>query len=184
MGPIDETATKLHNWYGLCIGDGASTRFRSTTRIVAFQSAGRACDIRAWATQSATNMRTTGAHIGIYTETRIYGTDRHTLVVNTFLAHGFLAISYNALPSDKRRDIQEDDEQQGPKAAGVVLAVCARYAGGWTDINKDEDGRAISANIILDDDTTARINVVYGVSGASSPNFTSFRHKELGRSLT
>ena len=127
-----------------------------TTIIVAFQSAGRTGDIRAWAIQSATNMRTTGAHIGIYTATRIYGTDRHTRVVNTFLAHMFLAISHNALPNDKKRDIQEEDEQQGPKADGVVLAVCARFAGGWTDINKDEDGRAISANIILDDDATAR----------------------------
>ena len=37
------------------------------------------------------------------------------------------------------------------------------------DINKDEDGRAISANIILDDDTTARINAVYGSVGPAPP---------------
>ena len=61
----------------------------------------------------------------------------------------------------------------------MVLAVCARFASGWTDINKDEDSRAISANIILDDGTTTRINAVYGVSGAGSPNFTSFRNKNL-----
>ena len=82
-----------------------------TTRIVAFQSAGRTGDIFTWAVQSADNMRTTGAHIGIVTETRIYGTDRHTIVVNTFLAHGFLAICDNALPNDKKRYTQDDDEQ-------------------------------------------------------------------------
>ena len=88
-----------------------------------------------------------------------------------------LAICDNALPYDKRLDAPDEGEPQGHKAAGVILAVCARFSGGWTDINKDEDGRFISANIILADDTTARINAVYGVSGACSPNFTSFVHK-------
>ena len=114
-----------------------------TTRIVAFQSASRTGDIRAWAVQSADNMRMTCAHICKFTET-----------------------------SDKKNDTQDEGEQQGPKAAGVILAVCARFAGGWKDINKDEDGRAISANIMLDDDASARINAVYGVNGACPPNFT------------
>ena len=100
-------------------------------------------------------------------------------MVNYFLQHGILAISHNALPCHKKIDVSEEDEPMGPKAAGVTLAIIAQFAGGWTDIDKDDDGRAISANIILGDDTTARINAVYGVSGASSPNFTSFINKSM-----
>ena len=68
-------------------------------------------------------MRTTGAHICIFVETRIYGTDRHTIVVNAFLAQCFLAINHNALARDKKSDAPDEGEQQGPKAAGVILAI-------------------------------------------------------------
>ena len=66
-------ATKLDNWCGLCIGDDASILYRGTTRIVAFQSAGRTSDFTTWTMQIANHMIPTGALIGIFTETRIYG---------------------------------------------------------------------------------------------------------------
>ena len=65
----------------------------------------------------------------------------------------------------------------GPKAAGVMLTLRADFAGGRTDITEDTDGRAMSANIYLGDDSTARMNGTYGVSGACCPNFTSFTNK-------
>ena len=57
--------------------------------------------------------------------------------------------------------------------------VTAEYAGGWIDINYDTDGRAISANLNLSDDSTVRMTAAYGVSGACCPNFVSFPAKNL-----
>ena len=45
------------------------------------------------------------------------------------------------------------------------------------DTNKN--GSAINANIIFSDDTTVRLNAVYGVRGACSRNFASFVPKNL-----
>ena len=50
------------------------------------------------------------------------------------------------------------------KAAGVILAVITEFAGRQTDIDKDDDGRAVSVNIFIADDTTAKINANYVVS--------------------
>ena len=63
----------------------------------------------------------------------------------------------------------------GSKAAGVILPI----AGGWIDLTKDMDGREINANIFLGDDSTARVNATYGVSGASCPNSISTTVKHM-----
>ena len=62
----------------------------------------------------------------------------------------------------------------GPRAAGVFLVLTATYAGGWTDISTDTNGRAISANVALRDDSQVRMTAAYGVSGTCCPNFSSF----------
>ena len=67
----------------------------------------------------------------------------------------------------------------GQNAAGVILTLTAEFAGWWIDITKDSDGRIIFASIFFCDDTTARINATYGVSGACCPNFTSFTGKSM-----
>ena len=71
----------------------------------------------------------------------------------------------------------------GPKAAGVILTMVAEFYGSWADIDKAADGRSVGANIFFEDDTTARINTVYGVSGASNPNFTSFTSKHTAEGM-
>ena len=128
------TTTLLH-WSGSCIEDDASVIEHQTLRIVAFQTAGQTGDLKLWIQQMATHLRTIGAHVRVFTETRIHGNDRHTLVINTFLEHGFLALSHNTTQS--RKPIQSNDEEDdlmGPKAAGVILVLVAEFAGGWTDI--------------------------------------------------
>ena len=127
----------------------------------------------------ARHLQTRGAHIGIFTETSIHSIYKHTMVVNTFLEYGILAISHNTTQIRKTEATAEDEELVGPKAAGVILTLTAEFAGWWIDITKGMDGRAISATIFLCDDTTARINATYGVSGASCPIFKSFTCKNI-----
>ena len=43
----------------------------------------------------ARHLHAMGAHIGIFTETRLHGNDKHTIVVSMFLEHGILALSHN-----------------------------------------------------------------------------------------
>ena len=59
----------------------------------------------------------------------------------------------------------------GPRAAGVILVLTAKYASGWIDITADTDGRAIGAIVALRDDSQVRVIVACGVSGACCPNF-------------
>ena len=79
-----------------------------------------------------------GGHIGVFTETRISGIVLHTQVVNSFLEHGFLAISHNTTNTRPTNAIDtEKDKELGPRAACVILALTAAYAGGWIDISTD-----------------------------------------------
>ena len=55
--------------------------------------------------------------------------------------------------------------------------ITAEYAGGWTDIEYDTDGKTICANLNLSDDSTIRMTAAYWVSGACCPNFTAFTAK-------
>ena len=70
--------------------------------------------------------------------------------------------------------VTKEDNEMGLRAAGVILVLTAKYAGGWIDITTDTDGRAIGAIVALRDDSQVRVTVAYGVSGACCPNFSSF----------
>ena len=60
------------------------------------------------------HMLSTGAHIGIFTETRIYDSDKHTMVIHTFLEYGILAISHNTTPIKKQYTMIEEEQNNGP----------------------------------------------------------------------
>ena len=155
--------TWLLRWEGSCVGDDVSSIGGHVLRIVAIQAAGSTDDLPTWVNQRATQLRAMGAHVGVYTDTRIHGGDRHTQVSNLFRDYGFLAISHNTTTSRFTFPITtEEDNEVGPRAAGVILVVTAEYAGGWTDIAYDTDGRAINANINFSDDSTVRMTVAYG----------------------
>ena len=76
--------TTLPQWSGACVGDDTSKIGDHVLRIVALQIAGNAGELRVWVKQMAIHHRAMGAHIGVFTETRIHGVDRHTQVVNFF----------------------------------------------------------------------------------------------------
>ena len=173
-------AITLLRWSGSCIGDDANIIKQQSLRIVAFQTANKTGDLKLWVQQMAGHLRTMGAHFGIFTATRIHGNDRRTMVVNTFLEHGFLALSHT--PAQPRKALQpsaKEDDLMGLKADAVILALMAEFGGGWTDITNDTDGRAIDANVCLGDDSTVRMNATYGVSGACCPNFASCINKSI-----
>ena len=73
----------------------------------------------------------------------------------------------------------------GFKAADVILSLVAEFVGGFTDITKDTDERAITANILFGDDSTAKSNAIYGVSGVNCFNlYHSSAHASRTRNLT
>ena len=74
----------------------------------------------------ATHLRAMGAHVGVYTEIRIRGGDRHIEASNIFLEHGLFAISHNTTTSRLTTSTTaEEDNNLGPQAAGVILVVTA-----------------------------------------------------------
>ena len=117
-------------WCGSCVGDDTSKVGALVLRIVAFQTAGHAGDFKEWTKQWSIHLRGLGGHIGAFTETPVNGADRHAQVVNSFLEQGVLAISHNTTTSRSTNATgTEEDNELGPRAAGVILALTIEYAG-------------------------------------------------------
>ena len=68
------------------------------------------------------------SHWYVYRE-RIYGTDKHILVVNVFIEYDIVVISHHTTPNGRRNAVVDKEEVMGPKAAGVILAVIDKFAG-------------------------------------------------------
>ena len=75
---------RVHGFHGTCIGDCAATVSSEVLRIVAFQVAGRINDIGGWVADAVLQLQRSGAHVGVFTETRIQTSDRHSRIVNAF----------------------------------------------------------------------------------------------------
>ena len=174
----------IRGFHGRCIGDSAASIRQDALRIIALQVAGRIKDTHAWVSDATSQIKCSGAHIAVFTETRVQSIDKHNLIVNAFKMKGYLAISHNAasqrtatrVPSPATVDPPGDPEF-GPRSAGVILVVSASYVSGWSNVLLDLHGRAIAASLDLCDGSTMRIIGVYGVSGASGTNFLSFPSK-------
>ena len=60
-----------------------------------------------------------GAHVGVFTKTRVRTLDKHTRIANVFKRSGYLAISHNAPPKAAAPAVDTlDDAFLGPRAAG------------------------------------------------------------------
>ena len=180
----------VKGFHGKCIGDSFASIRHDALRIIALQVAGRINDIQAWVSDTCSQIRRSGSHIVVLTETRIQTADKHNLIVNAFRKKGFLAISHNAAPpQSKARSLSSAsdeplcDPEFGPRSAGVILLVSSKYVSGWTNILHDLHGRAMAASLVLRDGATIRIIGVYGVTGASCTNFLSFPSKVKAEAL-
>ena len=60
------------SWKGTCIGDCAATISEKVLRLVAFQVAGCICEINEWVSDAVRQLRQSGAHVGIFNETRVH----------------------------------------------------------------------------------------------------------------
>ena len=180
----------IKGFHGRCIGDSAASIRHDVLRIIALQVAGRINDIQAWVSDTCSQIKLSRSHIAVLTETRIQTIDKHNLIVNAFKRKGYLAISHNAVSlrskvadSSLASDEPLCDPEFGPRSAGVILLVSARYLSGWANIHLDLHGRAIAASLDLRDGSTIRIIGVYGVTGASCINFLSFPSKVKAEAL-
>ena len=129
---------RLPGWKGRCIGDCAATISAKVLRVVAFQAAGCIGEINEWIINAVSQLIRSGAHVGVFTETRVQTLDRHTRIVNAFKRSGYLAISHNAPPKADVLAVDTLDEAVlGPRAAGVIIVVTEKHASGWADIAFD-----------------------------------------------
>ena len=173
----------MHGFHGTCIGDCAATVSSEVLRIVAFQVAGRINDIGGWVSDAVLQLQRSGAHVGVFTETRIQTSDRHSRIVNAFKENGYIAISHNSLTSHTDSADVTDEPVFGPRAAGVILVVSSCHITGWSNVVLDTCGRAIAASLDAQDGSTIRIIGTYGVSGSNCTNFTSFPAKVKAESV-
>ena len=88
---------QVPGWKGICIGDCAATINTKVLRVAAFQVAGCIGEVNDWVSDAVSQLQCTGAHVGIFTETRVHTPDRHTRIVNAFRSRGFLALSRNTI---------------------------------------------------------------------------------------
>ena len=136
----------------MCVGDDVRSITDKVIRVVAFQTAGCIGEVGKCVDGAASQLQSTGANVGICSETMVHSVDRHTRIINAFKSGGFLAFSHNTIP--RAVDCVPnslEDEAFGPRAAGVIVAVSDKYAAGWADIAHDTFGRAIAANLDLSD---------------------------------
>ena len=175
--------TRVSGFQGKCIGDCAATIHSEVLRIVAFQVAGRIGDINGWVIEAVLQLQRSGAHVGVFSETRIQTSDRHSRIVNAFKENGYIAISHNSLASHAYSVDATDESVFGPRAAGVIIVVSAKHITGWANVALDTCGRSIAANLDAQDGSTVRIIGAYGVSGSNCINFASFPSKVKAESL-
>ena len=181
--PCHDFPRIIQGFHGRCIGDSAAVIKRDTLRIIALQVAGMINDVKAWVDDAVAQLQRAGAHIGVFTETRIQSADRHHLIVNAFKSKGYLAISHNATTQRSTTRTSPVDSEFGPRSAGVILVVSSCHISGWANVVLDPYGRAIAASLDSQDGSTIRIIGVYGVSGASCVNFLSFPSKPTAEIL-
>ena len=65
-------------WKERCIVDSAATINVKVLRVVAFQVAGCIGEINEWVSNAVLQLLRSGAHVGVFTETRVQTQDRHT----------------------------------------------------------------------------------------------------------
>ena len=181
--PCHDFPRIIQGFHGRCIGDSAAGIRRDTLRIIALQVAGMINDVKAWVDDAVAQLQRAGAHVGVFTETRIQSADRHHLIVNAFKSKGYLAISHNATTQRSTICTSPIDSEFGPRSAGVILVVSSCHISGWANVVLDPYGRAIAASLDSQDGSTIRIIGVYGVSGASCVNFLSFPSKPKAESF-
>ena len=63
--------THVPGWSGKCIGDCMATISNKALRVVAFQAAGSIGDVQEWVNDAVKQVIRSGAHVGVFTGTRV-----------------------------------------------------------------------------------------------------------------
>ena len=159
--PYRDVPRNIHGFHGRCIGDSAAAIRGDVLRLIAFQVAGMINDVKGWVEDAISQLQRAGAHVGVFTETRIQAAERHHVIVNAFKSRGYLAISHNATTHRCTISTSPGDLEFGPRSAGVILVVSSCHISGWANVVLDPYGRAIAASLDAQDGSTIRIIGVY-----------------------
>ena len=74
----------IPNCEGMCVGDNVCSIGDKVVRVVAFQAAGGIGDVDDLVKSAVSRLRSTGVHVGIYTETKVLTADHHIRIINAF----------------------------------------------------------------------------------------------------
>ena len=181
---------------GRYVGDDMSWRGSHVTRAVAINTAGSSGCMTEWGRHWGRALADMGADLAVLSETRIRQPEHHVRAVNGLLESGYIAVSHNTSSPDRLQagaarpprgrpgtaasspeDDSHDTTMHGPLAAGVVLAVRRLYCGELSEITRGPHGRGLAGNVTLQDGSVLRGVGMYGVTGATAPNFTSLAGK-------
>ena len=155
---------------GACVGDDVSWRGSMVCRVVCLQTAGAGGSLTAWGHWWGLALKELGADVGILTETRIDKEYLHAQAIAGLLDADYLALSHNTGELCWRR---QAPELHDARSSGVIIGVRAEYVGAWEAIGRDKEGRALAANLVMQNGVVMRTVGVYGVTGAC---LVGFRH--------
>ena len=160
---------RLGRFAGKSIGDDVSQKVPRCLRVVALQTAGTGCDRYVWGRWWSSCLADLGADIGVLTETRTAGEAAHAAACQGMRDGGYAAISHNTPPAEL--PAQDATAAGGLRSSGVVLAVRAGHAPGWTDVAWGPHGRGVAASLRMQGGVEMRVIGLYGVSGSCLPGF-------------
>ena len=103
-----------------------------------------------------------GADIGVVSETRLHGSNQHDFAVKGLWESGYRAISHGSGDALPRSSVAEYAGLHDELAVGVVLAVRKDFLGVWSAVHRDNAGRGLAGNLILQNGLALRVIGVYG----------------------
>ena len=148
----------LPDFSARCLGDDVSHKGSKVTRLVCVQCGSSGRDRFQWGLWYGQCLATLGADIGVLSETALASESQHDLACRGMRAAGFHAISHGAQGA------------AGPApGSGVLLAVRAGYAGVWSEVSRDNLGRALAATLCSSGGVLLRVVGIYGPVGGCLP---------------
>ena len=145
-----------------CIGDDVSWKGSKVTRFACIQCGSNGRDRFQWGLWQGQGLSALGTDVGILSETALSIEAQHSLACRGLSAAGFHAVSHG-----------HDSATHSHSGRGVVLAVRSGYAGQWSEVARDQHGRALAGTLVSSHGLCVRVVGLYCPVGACLPSFSA-----------
>ena len=132
---------------GFCLGHDMSLKGDKVMRLSCVQAGGVGVDWKVWGTWWGDALTAMSVDMASITEALFPNMRAYLQAIKGLDAAGWKAVGHFMEQSDRRAADTAGDH----RAAGVMLVVSKRYPGQWSRVAKDCLGRAVAANIAVDD---------------------------------